>query len=29
MGKKPGDKVEIPVPAGTMKFQIVEIKIEE
>src|SRR5215208_7130102 len=26
MGRKPGDKVEIPVPAGTMKFQIVEIK---
>ena len=29
LGKKPGDKVEIPVPAGTMKFEIVEIKFEE
>ncbi len=28
MGKKIGDKVEIPVPAGTMKFEVVEIRIE-
>jgi transcription elongation factor GreA len=28
MGKKIGDKVEIPVPAGTMKFEIVEIRFE-
>ena len=29
LGKKVGDKVEIPVPAGTMKFEILEIKYEE
>ena len=29
LGKKVGDKVEIPVPAGTMKFEILEIKFEE
>ena len=29
LGKKEGDKVEIPVPKGTMKFEILEIKIEE
>src|ERR1700730_18777287 len=28
MGKKIGDKVEIPVPAGTMKFEIKEIRFE-
>jgi transcription elongation factor GreA len=28
LGKKIGDKVEIPVPAGKMRFQIVEIKFE-
>jgi transcription elongation factor GreA len=28
MGKKIGQKVEIPVPAGTMKFEIVEIRFE-
>jgi transcription elongation factor GreA len=27
VGKKVGQKVEIPVPAGTMKFQIVEIRL--
>ena len=29
LGKKVGDKAEIPVPAGTMKFQVLEIKFEE
>jgi transcription elongation factor GreA len=29
MGKKVGDKVEIPVPAGTMKFEILEIRFAE
>lgn len=29
LGKKIGDKVEIPVPAGTMKFEILEIKFED
>ena len=29
LGRKVGDKVEIPVPAGTMKFEIREIKYEE
>ena len=29
LGKKIGEKVEIPVPAGTMKFEILEIKFEE
>jgi transcription elongation factor GreA len=29
MGKKPGDRVEIPVPAGTLKFEIVEIRFPE
>ncbi len=29
LGKKKGDKVEIPVPKGTMKFEILEIKFEE
>jgi transcription elongation factor GreA len=28
MGKKIGQQVEIPVPAGTMKFEIVEIRFE-
>ncbi len=28
LGKKIGDKVEIPVPAGKMRFEIVEIKFE-
>ena len=28
VGKKVGDKVEIPVPAGTMKFEILEIRSE-
>ena len=28
MQKKVGDKVEIPVPAGTMKFEIIEIRWE-
>lgn len=29
MGKKIGDKAEIPVPKGTMSFQILEIRFEE
>ncbi len=29
LGTKVGDKVEIPVPAGTMKFKIKEIRYEE
>lgn len=29
MGKKIGDRVEIDVPAGTMKFEVLEIKFEE
>jgi transcription elongation factor GreA len=29
MGKKPGDRVEIPVPQGTLKFEIVEIRPAE
>ena len=29
LGKKVGEKTEIPVPAGTMKFQIKEIRFEE
>jgi transcription elongation factor GreA len=29
MGSKVGDKVEIPVPAGKMKFQIKEIRYED
>jgi transcription elongation factor GreA len=29
MGSKIGDKVEIPVPAGTMRFEIREIRYEE
>lgn len=29
VGKKVGQKVEIPVPAGTMKFEIVEIRLPE
>lgn len=28
VGKKVGDKVEIPVPAGTMKFEILELRSE-
>ncbi len=28
MGKKIGDRVEIPVPAGTMKFEIKQIRFE-
>jgi transcription elongation factor GreA len=29
LGKKVGEKVEIPVPAGTMRFSIVAIRYEE
>ena len=29
LGKKPGDKVEISVPKGTMSFEILEIRFEE
>ena len=29
VGKKVGDKVEIPVPKGTMKFKILEIRYED
>ena len=29
MGKKVGEKVEVQVPAGTMSFEIIEIRIEE
>jgi transcription elongation factor GreA len=29
IGKKKGDKVEIPVPKGTMSFEILEIRFEE
>ncbi|REK12929.1 MAG: transcription elongation factor GreA [Planctomycetota bacterium] len=29
MGKKPGDKVEIPVPKGTMKFEILAIRFDD
>jgi transcription elongation factor GreA len=29
MGKKPGDKVEIPVPKGTMSFEIIEIRFDD
>ena len=29
MGKKPGERVEIPVPQGTLKFEIVEIRPAE
>lgn len=29
MGKKKGDKVEIPVPKGMMNFEILEIRFEE
>lgn len=28
MGKKPGDRVEIDVPAGTLKFEILEIRYD-
>ncbi len=28
LGKKVGDKVEIPVPAGTMRFKVLEIRSE-
>ncbi|HEX7377296.1 MAG TPA: transcription elongation factor GreA [Pirellulales bacterium] len=28
VGKKIGDRVEIPVPAGTMKFEVMEIRFE-
>ncbi|HVW35695.1 MAG TPA: transcription elongation factor GreA [Pirellulales bacterium] len=28
VGKKIGEKVEIPVPAGTMKFEVIEIRTE-
>jgi transcription elongation factor GreA len=28
MGKKKGDKAEIPVPKGTMSFEIIEIRFE-
>ncbi|RIK72167.1 MAG: transcription elongation factor GreA [Planctomycetota bacterium] len=27
--KRVGDRVEIPVPAGTMKFEVIEIRFEE
>ena len=29
VGKKVGDRVEIPVPAGTMKFEILEIRFDQ
>ena len=29
MGKKIGEKVEIPVPAGTMNFEILDIRFDE
>jgi transcription elongation factor GreA len=29
VGKKVGERVEIPVPAGTMKFEVVEIRFDE
>ncbi|MEA1951268.1 MAG: transcription elongation factor GreA [Planctomycetota bacterium] len=29
LGKKVGDKVEIPVPAGTLNYEVVEIRTEE
>jgi transcription elongation factor GreA len=29
LGKKQGEKVEIPVPKGTMSFEIIEIRFEE
>lgn len=29
MGKKPGDRVEIAVPAGTMRFEILQIRFGE
>jgi transcription elongation factor GreA len=29
MGKKKGDKAEIPVPKGTMKFEIIEIRFDD
>ncbi|HWB11911.1 MAG TPA: transcription elongation factor GreA [Pirellulales bacterium] len=29
VGKKVGEQVEIPVPAGTMKFEILEIRFDE
>ena len=29
MGKKIGDKVEIPVPKGTMSFQVLEIRFDD
>ncbi|MBN2294169.1 MAG: transcription elongation factor GreA [Pirellulales bacterium] len=29
LGKKVGDKVEIPVPAGTLNYEIIEIRTEE
>jgi transcription elongation factor GreA len=29
LGKKPGDKVEITVPKGTMSFEILEIRFED
>ena len=29
MGKKKGDKVEIPVPKGTMSFEILEIRFDD
>ena len=29
MGKKKGDKVEIPVPKGTMSFEVLEIRFDE
>ena len=29
VGKKPGDQVEISVPKGTLKFEVIEIKYEQ
>jgi transcription elongation factor GreA len=29
LGKKPGEKVEIPAPGGTMRFEILSISFEE
>jgi transcription elongation factor GreA len=28
VGKKVGDRVEIPVPQGTLKFEILEIRVD-
>ena len=29
LGKKPGEKVEIPAPGGTMRFEILSISFED